>query len=305
MAAHDLFAKWIYAAVVVGAGLFFFLFLRQKQCAPIASLLGAVVYCYGSCNFSLVHAGHLGKFGNYLWFAATLWALEHTFTKPKSWSWRIATGLFLGWTVCEQPDVAILFVWLFVVYLAFRFFSQIDLRRGQAAARFFLGMLALSGLISGLVAADVVLSQYKVQVAGIVQVNQENKEQSWNWATQWSYPPGEETLEMVLPGFYGWGIDNPDGPYWGRTGRSPQTGIQQTGIPQIQTRHQFPRDRPEYLWRRSWPVFAFPRRFGGAFDPPWRKEIRFWAIVALTTLLLLRSSTDIYSSTIFFMRCPR
>src|ERR1043166_1675543 len=49
------FVNWIWGLDVFGAGIFFFLFLRQKQCSVVASLFGAVVYAYCSINFSLVY----------------------------------------------------------------------------------------------------------------------------------------------------------------------------------------------------------------------------------------------------------
>jgi len=277
------FNNWIYAIDTVGAGFFFFLFLRQKECSSLASLFGSVVYAYCGTNFSLVHGGHLNKFGCYFYFAATLWALELAFKNPKAWSWKLATGAFLGLTVAEQPDVALFFVWLFVAYLAFRVFTQPGQTKEQSVGRF-VGMLALCGTISGLVAANVVISQYRSQVQGIVQVSGENKEDSWNWATQWSYPP-EEVLEMIAPGFFGWRIDEPNGTYWGRLGRSAEYETTKQGFARFKLDNSFIGIVPVFL-ALAMTLFAFLKRYRENLPAPLRRELVFWSAVGVVTLLL-------------------
>ena len=278
-----LFASWIHCLYAFAAGFFFLLFLRQKRFSILAALFGAIVYCYGSPNFSFVHPGHVGKFGVFAWFAATLWTLEGAFNHPRAWSWKIATGAFLGLTVSEQPDLAILFVWLFAAYLAFQYFGHSGLSRGQALYRFGT-MLLLSGLVSGLVAANVVVSQYTSQVKGIVQVSEENKSQSWDWATQWSYPP-QETLELIAPGFFGWRVDDAVAPYWGNTGRSADYNTTKQGFPRFKLDNSFIGIVPLSL-AVAISVFAFRKRFRAGLDPATRKDILFWAVTSVVVLLL-------------------
>lgn len=277
------FVNWIRALDTFGAGLFLFLFLRQKRCSVVASLFGAITYCFASPMFSFVHAGHLGKFGTFLWFAATLWALECSFNKPKAWSWRILAGAFLGLTVAEQPDVALLFVWLFVAYLAFRVFSEEGRKIEQSLLRF-VGLLALSGIVSGIIAANVVLAQYQTQVKGIVQVKEENTQEAWEWATQWSYPP-EEVLEMIAPGFFGWRTDTAEGTYWGRVGRSAAYEQSKQGFPRFKLDTSFFGIVPLFL-AVAMATFAFRRAYRDKLDPKARRDIVFWSITAIVVLLL-------------------
>ncbi len=278
-----LFANWAYALAAFGAGVFFFLFLRRQQRSVLASAFGALIYGYCGINFSLVHSGHLGKFGCYVWFAATLWALECSLNRPKAWSWRIVAGGFLGLTVSEQPDLAILFVWLFVIYLFFRVMSVPEIKFEKGIARF-VGLLALSGVVSGLVAANVVLSQYQSQVKGVAHLSEENKQQGWEWATQWSYPP-EETLELVAPGFFGWSVSSPTGPYWGRTGQSAGYEETKQGFSRFKLDTSYVGIVPIFL-AASIGVFAFRKRYREVFDPSVRLDLIFWSVVAVVTLLL-------------------
>jgi hypothetical protein len=54
----------------------------------------------------------------------------------------------------------------------------------------------------------------------------QNKLAKWEYITQWSWPP-EDSIDFVAPGYTGWGSGRPDGPYWGRCGRS--AGWEETG----------------------------------------------------------------------------
>ena len=279
----NVFANCIYALDSFVAGLFFFLFLRRKQLSLMASLFGAIVYSYCCCNFSLVYAGHIGKFGNYAYFAVTLWALEWWLCKPSAWSWFVAVSVFLGLTVSEQPDLAILFVLLFVAYLGFRTLTREGVKFESSLARW-AGLLVLCGLISGLVAANVVISQYRTQVQGITQVNDQAKEQSWNWATQWSFPP-EEILALVAPGFFGWKNDDPEGPYWGRTGRSAEYETTKQGFPRFALSTTYFGIVPIFL-ACAMAVFAFRKRYRDAFEPALRRELIFWTVFAVICVLL-------------------
>lgn len=278
----SLFSNWIHFIDCLGAGVFFLAFLRLRRCPMLASMFGAVMYCFCSANFSFVYAGHIGKFGTFLWFAATLWAMENSFRTQK-WSWRILAGAFLGLTVSEQPDLAMLFVWLFTAYLAFQCFGQSGLPKEKALLRF-VGLLALSGVVSGIIAANVVLSQYATQVKGVVQTSEENRQESWHWATQWSYPP-EEVIDLVAPGFFGWKSQDPEGPYWGRTGRS--AGYEQTkqGFPRFCLNSNFIGIVPIFL-AAAMATYAFRKRYRDSLDPSVQRELKFWAIVAVITLLL-------------------
>ncbi len=79
-----------------------------------------------------------------------------------------------------------------------------------AAAAVFISAQALSTLVG---------TQVK-GVAGMAQ-DEVTRAQRWREATQWSLPK-LETLQMVVPGLFGYRMDTPDGgSYWGGVGRDP------------------------------------------------------------------------------------
>ncbi|MBP7275502.1 MAG: hypothetical protein KBA51_04785, partial [Kiritimatiellae bacterium] len=53
-----------------------------------------------------------------------------------------------------------------------------------------------------------------------------DREAKWNYITQWSLPP-EDVIDLVAPGYHGIRTGEPEGPYWGRIGRT--AGWEQTG----------------------------------------------------------------------------
>jgi hypothetical protein len=55
---------------------------------------------------------------------------------------------------------------------------------------------------------------------GASAVEQKNRLEQYDWATQWSFAP-EETLTFLVPGFFGWRTGAAQGAYWGRVGQSP------------------------------------------------------------------------------------
>jgi len=278
-----LFVNWVYAFDTFVAGMFFFLFLRQRRLSVLASLLGAVTYAFGSANFSLVYSGHVGKFGCMAYFAATFWALEHALAKPGVWSWRILTGAFLGLTVAEQPDPALLYVWLFSIYLAFRLLNESRSEWKPALVRF-ASLIVLSAVVSGLIASQVVWTQFRTQIRGVARLTEETPQQKWDWATQWSHPP-EETLALLAPGFFGWRLDHPEGPYWGREGRTADFEKTKQGYPRFKFDTRFVGIVP-FALAAAMAVAALRRKTGESLPPVERREVAFWTIAALLALML-------------------
>ena len=82
--------------------------------------------------------------------------------------------------------------------------------------------MALTALLVG---GPNVMSGYMTQVKGVTALSDENPQQKWDYCTSWSLPP-EDTLEFIAPGYRGIRTGEPEGPYWGRMGRTP--GWEQT-----------------------------------------------------------------------------
>ncbi|QHI68062.1 hypothetical protein [Tichowtungia aerotolerans] len=120
------------------------------------------------------------------------------------------------------------------------------------------------------------MSGYKQHVKGSAQMQTENKQAKWDYVTQWSFPP-EEMIAFVAPGYTGWRSNEPEGPYWGRMGRSP--GWEQT-------KQGFQNFKLENTYIGVIPVvFALFALFSCRRSKN-RAEILFWGGSALAALVL-------------------
>ncbi|MBW5378924.1 hypothetical protein E6A45_09755, partial [Brachyspira pilosicoli] len=72
---------------------------------------------------------------------------------------------------------------------------------------------ALVAVFSFLMSIQVIMVTKNTQDMGAAGV--ENKQDLWNWATRWSYPP-EEVLGFFIPGLFGYYSGSETHPYWGR-----------------------------------------------------------------------------------------
>ena len=204
-------------ACLLGAGVLLWWLQRQSLCVS-AALLAGITACWLGSNFSLLYAGHDQKPYVVLFFLLALIPAE------QAAKGRLTSGLLWGSCVglmfVQQPDVALFFALFSGAYLVFRLWSAQGLRPLR-----WLKVL-LPALVLALVFAAVpLLSGYKYSVKDAAPVQTESAQAKWGFITQWSFPP-EESIDFIAPGYTGWRSGEPDGPYWGRMGRSP--GWEQT-----------------------------------------------------------------------------
>ncbi|NQU09550.1 hypothetical protein HQ590_02060, partial [bacterium] len=134
------------------------------------------------------------------------------------WAPAAIGGAVLGLLICLQPDGgALVALFIGAFYLAHAIRAVVTTPRAVGPV---LGKLALTVAVSAAVAAPTLQTMYATQIAGVQQGGSDDPRQKWAWATQWSLPP-VETLDQVVPGFFGWRSDWARGPYWGRIGRQP------------------------------------------------------------------------------------
>ena len=204
-------------ACLLGAAVL--LWWLRKQCLCIsAALLAGITACWLGSNFSLLYPGHGHKPYVILFF---LLALIPTEQAAKG---RLTSGLLWGSCVglmfVQQPDVAFFFALFSGAYLVFRLWSAQGLR-----PLLWLKVLLPALALALLFAAGPLLSGYKYNVKDAAPVQAESAQAKWGYMTQWSFPP-DEMIDFIAPGYTGWRSGEPDGPYWGRMGRSP--GWEQT-----------------------------------------------------------------------------
>ena len=186
----------------------------------------------------------------------------------------MTVGGLMGVMFLEQQDVALFFAMLLGPYAIFAIVRNSGWNV-RVLAKLILPML----LVCGLVAFRSLWAGYATSIQGVAAVSEDNPQAKWEFCTQWSVPP-DESIEFVAPGYMGWRSGEPEGPYWGRTGRS--AGWEQTG-------QGFMNFRLEGIYVGAIPValalFAVAAAvWGGRSDR--RAEIFFWGGAAVLALLL-------------------
>jgi hypothetical protein len=202
----------VYGLACLAASLVF-LFGFEKKINPWAALAGALTAFWLGSNFTLLIAGHTFKPYVILFFICSLlpvaWAAAGSPVAVLIW------GSCVGLMFAQQPDVALFFALFAGTYLVFRLWRE----QGFKPLKW-LKVLVPAAVVAFLFAAGPLLSGYKQHVKGAAQMQTENKQAKWDYVTQWSFPP-EEMIAFIAPGYTGWRSGEPDGPYWGRMGRSP------------------------------------------------------------------------------------
>lgn len=266
------FTNWMHALDLILSSLLLAGFLRLRRCGLPACLLGALTAFWVGSNFTLTYAGHIGKFGVVLFASAALFCIEKT-AQTRRIPWAVLTGGALGAMFTEQQDSALFMALMLGPYLLFALWR--DDKKG-----FLKSLIKLAApvfVIALLVASHSLFSGYRSAVQGVASQSAENPQGKWEFATQWSWPP-EESIDFIAPGYTGWRSGEPDGPYWGRMGRS--AGWEQTrqGFINFKLENTYLGVLPLLLGFFA-VVHNIRRREG-------RAETVFWACAAGATLLL-------------------
>ncbi|MEI6564871.1 MAG: hypothetical protein WCO42_11260 [bacterium] len=244
------------------------MFLRGfgKQVNGWAALCGGLAAFWLGNNFTMIYPGHDHKPYVIFFFVCALLS-----TGIESWRGGIIWGSFIGLMFVQQPDIALFFALIAGAHLVFRLWR----REGFKPARW-LPVLIPAAVVALLFASGPLLSGYKLNVQDTAQVQTEKTSDKWDYITQWSWPP-EESIAFIAPGYTGWRTGEPEGPYYGRMGRSP--GWEQT--------HQgYMNFQLDSLYIGFIPfAFALFAIFA-ARRSPHRADIIFWGSAMLIALLL-------------------
>lgn len=268
--------------ILYGAGCIYGRALRLNQ---LAIILGVAVLLNGTL-FSL---GCWGLVGPIYLFAYLLLGLAALF-KNINWFSLIFLGLCLGLGINQVPDVGAFFSLYIAAYVFY--LSWLTRNKGKVAT-IGLGMLRVGvvALFAALASWQTVQTMVSLQIKGIVGTSQDtqSKSQRWDFATQWSLPKAE-TVRLLVPGFFGYRMDTPEGGnYWGEVGRSPGYEQHKQGF----ARYNGGGDYPGLLVLIGavWALSASIRRRkfnedDRGFSDGERKVIWFWGGAAFLSLLL-------------------
>ncbi len=284
-----LYINWVHAVDLLLASLFLAFFMRDKRIGLVGIIMGALAAYWLGSNLTLTYAGHLGKYGVLLFAGISLFCINRALAGQVGILWSILAGGAIGFMFLEQLDVALFFGFVLGAYALF-----LVIRQWRANGNWLkpVGTLAMMGGVGLLLAVTTMLGSYTSNVKGVASMQTESPQEKWDYVTQWSWPP-DESIDFIAPGYMGWRSGEPEGPYWGRMGRS--AGWEQT--------HQgFMNFKLENTYLGIIPIllalFAiFGAIMGGKVGYPQmtsldasfsdrRAEIIFWGCVAVITLLL-------------------
>lgn len=268
----EVFTDWIYGLNLLLASGFLIGFLRLKGLSRPAAALGALTAFWLGSNLTLVHPGHLDKYGVLLFASACLYCLERTLMTPSA-RWSLLAGAALGMMFMHQADLALFFGLLLGPYFAWGLVRN----RGDGVKP--LTRRALPLLLPFLLLTwETYQLSMREHIASAEILQEGSEEEKWNFATQWSWPPAE-SIDLIAPGFMGWMSNHPEAPYTGVMGRSTEWESTGRGFVNFKLESQYIGVIPLALCMAALAVL-FHR--GNAA----RGDILFWTLAAALAYLL-------------------
>ncbi len=300
--------NWIHAADLVLASIFLWLFLRKNNLSRPAIALGILTAYWLGTNLTLTYAGHLAKFSILMMAPLVLVCIKQVKDDSCDWFWCIISGGIMGLMFIEQQDVALFFNMFLGLYAVFHF-SRVYLifnlampcanpavRKIHSGIIRVILLLAIIPFVALLVSSPTLLGAYTSQVKSMPQCDKiDDRQAKWEFTTQWSWPP-EESIDFIAPGYMGWRSGEPEGPYWGRMGRSAGWEKTGQGFMNFKLENQYIGVIPLIF-----AIFAFlvaiVQNYGGTRSCPdtpilpcstasTRAEVYFWFFAAVLALLL-------------------
>jgi len=198
-----------------------FCLLRRSGCSQVSALLGALVAFWCSSNLAIIYGGHIAKFAVLFLGTLALVGIQRMATTGNR-AWALLAGGAMGFALVEQQDVGLFFGMFIGAYALFMLFRMRTFSWTKRLATFLVPM----GLMAAWPAVPSLLQSYTHNIQNVATTATEDPAAKWEFVTQWSFPP-DEGMALVAPGYLGWRSSEPNGPYWGRLGRS--AGWEQTG----------------------------------------------------------------------------
>jgi hypothetical protein len=188
-------------------------FLRELELPRPAALFGGVIYAWQGDILPFIYPGHYAYIATWPFFALAAWAALRA-QRTRLWAYPVVSGACCGLMVGLQPDRgAIASLLIATLYLA-------PIFQRSAARLACLRHFALCVAVAALIALAPLLALFQSYIVGVKLGGEADREQTYKLVTQFSLGPAE-TLTYLVPGFFGWHMNNPDGPYWGWIGEWP------------------------------------------------------------------------------------
>jgi hypothetical protein len=269
----EVFCDWGYALHLVIASAAFAGFLRLRGVSLPASLLGTLAAFWLGSNLTLIFPGHLYKYGVLTGAALFLYFWERALAAGRP-QWFVLAGGAFGLMFLEQQDLAVFCAVLLGPYAIWRLLGA-----PAATAGVWRHKAVFAAVPALLLMSD---AYFKAKATFIDPVaGTRTAQENWDWATQWSWPPGE-TIDFIAPGYFGLRSGEPSGEYRGEMGRSPEWAKTGQGFRNFKLESQYLGMIPVGLALLAM-VLAFAPFSRGADR---RGDLRFWAVATLLLFVL-------------------
>lgn len=141
-----------------------------------------------------------------LCMACTFLALTSISATIPGWQKSIFAGTAVGYGLIEAFDNGAIMSLMVAAYAVFW-----SLYTGRGWMHGWI-IASSAACVAAIVSCHVLITLVSGNVAGASGMGQDetSKRERWDWATQWSLPPGE-ALRAIVPGLYGYRMDSPDG----------------------------------------------------------------------------------------------
>lgn len=207
----------IYPFWLVLSSWFLIAYLRLWKIDRWSCVAGALS-AFWTGSVTLASSGHINKPAVAFFFILSLFLFEKS---VRAEALRVSIGFALlcggsvGFMLLEQQDVGVYAAVFLGPYMLLRLVQQCG-RRWQKWLEILLPVIVVGLMICGPAA----LRAYDRNVSSVGESRQDGQAK-WEFITQWSFPPAEWP-DLIAPGYTGWSTGNPDGPYWGKIGRSAE-----------------------------------------------------------------------------------
>jgi hypothetical protein len=215
------FAKFIIPVTLWLFGAAAFFFFKRLRFSNMTAILGSLAATLTTNFFSNACWGSVPPL---IAFGMDFLALGALVKRDKLPFWvpLALAGLAVGMNVIEGADIGAIFSVLIAAFVFYQSLVEDGSSIFARAARG-IGRTIVVAAFAGFIAAYVISSLIGTAITGITGTKQDEQTKAahYDFATQWSLPK-RETLGLVVPGLFGYGMNTPDGGvYWGAMGRDP------------------------------------------------------------------------------------
>ena len=266
LALFDATPSFVAADAVVFALLFIggfgvILIFRERGWHEGGALVAALAFAFGGSNASRLQ--HVGQIESICWLPLALFLLMRALDRA-SWRWGAAAGLVAGLIAIGRDQVALLGLYVLVVYLLWHWFDGEDRRRRLVAS---VRPLAAGAIVGALLMAMPVL------LTALLAASSNRPEVGYDITIRGSLPPAD-LLTLVFADLFG--AADPKVQYWGPPSFPWHGAFGSTDLFHAQNVGQ--------LYAGALVIVAVIG-FGIVRGLLWSRDVRFFAAMLLVTLL--------------------